>query len=80
MVSKYGEDINKLKMDLAGMRKDISYIKKNIDNLNKCLNGNGQPGIVQKLNSLETFRDKIVGALIVINMIWAVILYLIGVS
>lgn len=79
MTINYEEDVNKLKVDIAGIRKDISYIKENFQSVYKSLNGNGQPGIMQRVSSLETFRDKIVGALIVLNMIWAAILYLMNV-
>lgn len=79
MTINYEEDVNKLKVDIAGIRKDISYIKENFHSVYKSLNGNGQPGIMQRVSSLETFRDKIVGALIVLNMIWAAILYLMNV-
>lgn len=76
---EYESDVNNLKVDIEGIRKDIKYIKENFQSVNKCLNGNGQPGIMQRVSSLETFRDKINGALIILNILWAVLLYIINV-
>jgi len=67
-----------LKTDIELIKKDINYIKENIRNIDKCLNGNGKIGHEQRLEKLEAFQNKIIGALIVINVLWGGVAILIG--
>ena len=74
MIAEYSE----LRTDIELIKKDIAYIKENIYNINKCLNGNGTPGHSQRIERLEAFQNKIIGALVAMNVIWGVIAVVLG--
>ncbi len=72
------EDLALMKTDIELIKKDISYIKKQISEITKSINGNGSPGVIQRLERLETFRDKTSGALFAMNIIWGIVVVILS--
>ena len=52
--------------ELGEMGKDIAWIKEKVDNIDKSLNGNGQPGFRQRLIILENWKYYTIGCVAVI--------------
>jgi len=74
MTSHYSTDLTSLRTDIEVIKQDIKYIKNNFQEFNKVIKGDTQPGIVQKVEQLEEFKNKILGALIVMNVVWGLII------
>jgi len=74
MTSHYSTDLTSLRTDIEVIKQDIKYIKNNFQEFNKVIKGDTQPGIVQKVERLEEFKNKILGALIVMNVVWGLII------
>lgn len=72
------ETYSELKTDIELIKKDILYIKENIGKLNKTINGNGTHGYAQRIERVEAFNNRLVGALIAMNVIWGIIAVVIG--
>lgn len=77
MTSQYSTDLTSLRTDIEVIKQDIKYIKNNFQEFNKVIKGDTQPGIIQKVERLEDFKNKILGALIVMNVVWGLIITLI---
>lgn len=74
MTSQYSTDLASLRTDIEVIKQDIKYIKTNFQEFNKVIKGDTQPGIVQKVERLEEFKNRVLGALIVMNVVWGLII------
>lgn len=63
------------KEKISSMHTDIKWIKENLIEINKSINGNGNKGIMQRLLSLENWRMYIVGGLSVVIILIPLILH-----
>jgi len=54
-------------MDQQPLLEALGAIKKSIENLEKAVLGNGQPGLSQKVQELEVNQGKVVGGGLVVS-------------
>jgi hypothetical protein len=75
---QYSTDIGKIRTDIAIIKQDIDYIKCSINKIEKCMNGNGHDGILSRLDKLEGFKDRAIGILLALNVVWGIIIFVIN--
>jgi hypothetical protein len=68
-------DLEQIYLGIIEIKDDVKYIKEKLDEHDKTLYGNGQPGIKERVIKLETFKAVV---LFVVTPIAAVMLSAIG--
>lgn len=53
--------------EITEMHTDIKWIKKKMDSIDKSIHGNGQKGLLQRIEGLENWRYYMVGAIAVVS-------------
>ena len=53
------------KVNLVEMHSDIQVIKTQVNLMYKAINGNGQPGLIQRVSKLENWRYYTMGAIVI---------------
>jgi len=75
---QYSTDIGKIRTDIAIIKQDVEYIKCSINKIEKCMNGNGHEGLTTRVDKLESFKDRTIGILIALNIVWGIIMFAIN--
>ena len=56
-ISEMRTSITQIKTDLPEIKTDLRWIKVSVEKLNSSINGNGQPGLNQRIQDLERHKS-----------------------
>ena len=59
--------VTKINLDMALVKQDLKYIRKSIE-------GNGHKGLIDRVDELESFRWKIIGGIVTLNILLVVLI------
>lgn len=59
--------------NLADIKVEVAAMKVVVDLINKGVNGNGQPGLMQRVGALEIWRSWMLGSLAAIGTIMGLV-------